>query len=91
MNKIVIYGDSKTCHNCHLMTSYFNAIGEEYTFYDLAVEDKDIRQGYKKVLFAYFNKGETPYIPVVLIDENEKIVGYGAEQIDKINEYLSKR
>lgn len=91
MNKITVYGNSATCPNCHLMTSYLDVIGEGYTFYDLAVEDKDARISYKKELFTLFGKDETPYIPVVLIDNNAKIVGYGAEQIDKINEYLSKR
>jgi hypothetical protein len=73
------------------MTSYLDAIGEEYTFYDLAVEDKDIRQKYKKEVFAYFDKTETPLIPVTLIDDNPKIVGFDTPQIDKINEYLAKR
>lgn len=92
MNAIKIYGDSKLCHNCHLITSYFDAIGEPYTFYDLAVEDRDVRIKYKSEIFELFKgDGVPPVIPVVLIDENDKIIGYGAEQIDKINEFLAKR
>ncbi len=42
-------------------------------------------------LFDLFDEGKTPYIPVVLIDDNPMIVGYGVEQIDLVNEYLVKR
>ena len=91
MNTIKIYGNSKTCPNCQLMKSYLDTLGEEYTFYDLAEEDKDLRQEYKRQLFSLFHKHEDKYIPVVIIDNNDKIVGYGAEQIDKVNEYLLKR
>lgn len=91
MNTIKVYINSATCSQCHKMLAYLDVIGEEYTAYDLSEADKDIRQGYKKELFALFDEKEEKYIPVVLIDDNKKIVGYGAEQIDKINEYLSKR
>lgn len=88
---IYIYGNSKTCSPCGQLKQYLDAVGEEYTFYDLASTNVEEVRKYKKEIFALFNKGEQVLIPVILISDFPKIVGYGAEQIDKINEYLSKR
>lgn len=91
MNKILIYGNSKTCAPCGQLKQYLDSIGEEYEFKDLADDDVLKVREIKKEIFSHFDKGETATIPVILIDENPKIVGFDSEKIDKINEYLAKR
>ena len=91
MNRILIYGNSETCPPCGQLKNYLDTLGEPYEFKDLSNGDKDDKLNLKREIFKLFLAGEKANIPVVLIDDNPKIVGFDSVQIDKINEYLAKR
>lgn len=91
MNKIVIFGNSETCSPCLQLKKFLYEIGEdEYEFKDFAEKDKNIRLQYKSELMSYLEKGEVANIPMVLMNNHPKIVGFTEQTKSKILEYLEK-